>query len=51
MVQVSPQVPDQGCTPGSNKCSRTGGHTAWFTNYTAVTEVSHNYQFMYGIII
>ena len=51
MVQVSPQVPDQGCTQGSNKCSRTGGHTAWFTNYTAVTEVSHNYQFMYGIII
>ena len=33
-------VEANGCTHGSNGCSRTAGRTAWFTNYTVVPKVT-----------
>ena len=32
------QVPYEGCKFGSNRCSRSAGRFAWFTNYTWVEE-------------
>ena len=34
------RVEANGCSPGSNGCSRSAGRTAWFTNYTVVPEVT-----------
>ena len=40
------QIPETGCTKGSNQCSRNAGRNAWFTNYTSVPEMTIDKEFL-----
>ena len=40
------QIPETGCTKGSNRCSRNAGRNAWFTNYTSVPEMTIDKEFL-----
>ena len=39
-------IPETGCTRGSNGCSRSAGRVAWFTNYTSVPEMTIEEEYL-----